>query len=52
MTAVFCSLYPKANAEIQHDPKYKVHDVLAKRKYNCGCFLLGYVITLNWPTRN
>ena len=29
-----CSLYPKANTEIQHGPKYKANDVLAKRKYN------------------
>ena len=31
LAAVFCSLYPKANTEIQHGPRYKVH-VSAKRK--------------------
>ena len=31
LAAVFCSLYPKPNTEIQHGSKYKVH-ALAKRK--------------------
>ena len=53
LVPVFCSLYlyPKANAEIQHDPKSKVH-VVTKCKQNYGCFLLGYVITLDYLTYN
>ena len=51
LAAIFCSIYAEAKTDIQHGPKYKMY-VLAKRKQNYGCFLLGYVITLNCLTNN